>query len=105
MIVPIDAIDEKNISIHSPSFRSVSLTFLSLTGAVNAAVRRKASESAHILRSGIENTEKMNSIVEMINMGGFDFSKSETDGEILAYMKKNDNDEEKTKKYLLLLIN
>ena len=40
------------------------------------------------------------SIVEMIDMGGFDFSKSETDGEILSYMKQNDNDEEKTKKYL-----
>ena len=39
-------------------------------------------------------------IVEMIEMGGFDFSKSETDGEIIAYMKKNNNDEEKTKKYL-----
>ena len=40
------------------------------------------------------------SIVEMIDMGGFDFSKSETDGEIIAYMKQNDNDVEKTKKYL-----
>lgn len=41
-----------------------------------------------------------NSIVEMINMGGFDFSKSETDGEILAYLKQNDGDAEKTKEYL-----
>lgn len=40
------------------------------------------------------------SIVEMIDLGGFDFSKSETDGEIIAYMKQNGNDEEKTKKYL-----
>ena len=40
------------------------------------------------------------SLLEMIEMGGFDFSKSETDGEILAYLKQNDNDEEKTKKYL-----
>ncbi len=40
------------------------------------------------------------SIVEMIDMGGFDFSKSETDGEIIAYMKQNDNDVDKTKKYL-----
>ena len=40
------------------------------------------------------------SIVEMIEMGGFDFSKSETDGEILAYLKQNDNDVEKTKEYL-----
>lgn len=40
------------------------------------------------------------SIVEMIDMGGFDFSKSETDGEIISYMKQNGNDEEKTKKYL-----
>lgn len=41
-----------------------------------------------------------NSITEMIEMGGFDFSKSETDGEILAYLKQNDNDVEKTKEYL-----
>ena len=40
------------------------------------------------------------SILEMIQMGGFDFSKSETDGEILAYLKQNDNDVEKTKEYL-----
>lgn len=40
------------------------------------------------------------SIVQMIEMGGFDFSKSETDGEILAYMKQNDNDPEKTREYL-----
>ena len=40
------------------------------------------------------------SIVQMIEMGGFDFSKSETDGEILAYLKQNDNDVEKTKEYL-----
>lgn len=41
-----------------------------------------------------------NSITKMIEMGGFDFSKSETDGEILAYLKQNDNDVEKTKEYL-----
>lgn len=40
------------------------------------------------------------SIIEMIEMGGFDFSKSETDGEILAYMAQNDNDVEKTDEYL-----
>ncbi len=40
------------------------------------------------------------SILQMIEMGGFDFSKSETDGEILAYLKQNDNDVEKTKEYL-----
>ena len=40
------------------------------------------------------------SIVEMIAMGGFDFSKSETDGEILSYLKQNDNDVAKTKEYL-----
>ncbi len=40
------------------------------------------------------------SITEMIEMGGFDFSKSETDGEILAYLKQNDNDIEKTEEYL-----
>ena len=33
-------------------------------------------------------------------MGGFDFSKSETDGEILAYLKQNNNDTEKTDEYL-----
>ncbi len=41
-----------------------------------------------------------NSISEMINMGGFDFSKSETDGEILAYLRQNDNDVAKTDEYL-----
>lgn len=41
-----------------------------------------------------------NSITEMIEMGGFDFSKSETDGEILAYLKQNNNDTEKTDEYL-----
>lgn len=41
-----------------------------------------------------------NSIVEMIEMGGFDFSKSETDGEIIAYLKQNDNDVDKTIEYL-----
>ncbi|MBQ3528143.1 MAG: TlpA family protein disulfide reductase [Clostridia bacterium] len=40
------------------------------------------------------------SILEMIQMGGFDFSKSETDGEILAYLRQNDGDVEKTKEYL-----
>ncbi len=40
------------------------------------------------------------SILEMIQMGGFDFSKSETDGEILSYLKQNDGDVEKTKEYL-----
>lgn len=40
------------------------------------------------------------SITEMIDMGGFDFSKSETDGEVLAYFKQNGNDVEKTKEYL-----
>ncbi len=40
------------------------------------------------------------SILEMIEMGGFDFSKSETDGEILAYLKQNDNDVDKTDEYL-----
>ncbi len=40
------------------------------------------------------------SIKQMIEMGGFDFSKSETDGEILAYLKQNGNDIDKTKDYL-----
>ncbi len=40
------------------------------------------------------------SIVEMIEIGGFDFSKTETDGEILAYLAQHDNDVEKTNEYL-----
>ncbi len=40
------------------------------------------------------------SIRQMIDMGGFDFSKSESDGEILAYLKQNGNDVAKTKEYL-----
>ena len=40
------------------------------------------------------------SIIQMIEMNGFDFSKSETDGEILAYLKQNDNDVDKTIEYL-----
>jgi hypothetical protein len=40
------------------------------------------------------------SILEMIEIGGFDFSKTETDGEILAYLAQNDNDVEKTNEYL-----
>ena len=40
------------------------------------------------------------SIAQMIEMGGFDFSKSETDGEIIAYLKQNDNDVDKTIEYL-----
>lgn len=39
-------------------------------------------------------------IMEMIDLGGFDFSKSETDGEILAYLRQNDNDPDKTREYL-----
>ncbi len=40
------------------------------------------------------------SIAKMIEMGSFDFSKTELDDEILFYLKKNDNDVEKTKEYL-----
>ncbi len=40
------------------------------------------------------------SILEMIEMGGFDFSKSEMDGEIIAYLKENGNDVDKTDEYL-----
>lgn len=40
------------------------------------------------------------SISKMIDMGGFDFSKSETDGEVLAYLKQHNNDVEATKAYL-----
>lgn len=40
------------------------------------------------------------SIKQMINMGGFDFSKSEDDMFVLNALKLNDNDKEKTKKYL-----
>ncbi len=43
------------------------------------------------------------SIRQMIEMGGFDFSKSETDGEILSYLRQNDNDVDKTKEYLKTL--
>ncbi|MBE6587163.1 MAG: TlpA family protein disulfide reductase [Ruminococcaceae bacterium] len=43
------------------------------------------------------------SISQMIEMGGFDFSKSETDGEILAYIKQNGGDLEKTDDYLKTL--
>lgn len=41
-----------------------------------------------------------NTIVNMIDMGSFDFSKSESDHEILAYLKNNDNDVDKTTEYL-----
>ncbi len=40
------------------------------------------------------------SITTMIDMGSFDFSKTESDDEILFYLEKNDNDIEKTKEYL-----
>ncbi len=40
------------------------------------------------------------SIIRMIELGGFDFSKSEYDDQIIAYMKNNNNDVEKTKEYL-----
>ncbi len=40
------------------------------------------------------------SIMNMIELGGFDFSKTETDGEILAYFKQNDYDVDKTIEYL-----
>ena len=39
-------------------------------------------------------------IEQMIDMGGFDFSKSETDGEIIAYLNQNDNDVDATVEYL-----
>lgn len=40
------------------------------------------------------------SIQKMIELGSFDFSRTETDDEILAYLRSNDNDEEKTIEYL-----
>lgn len=43
------------------------------------------------------------SITQMIELGGFDFSKSETDGEILAYLRQNGGDVEKTDAYLKTL--
>ncbi len=43
------------------------------------------------------------SILQMIEMGGFGFSKSETDGEILAYLKQNGGDVEKTDEFLKTL--
>ena len=41
-----------------------------------------------------------NSIVEMIEMGGFNFATTATDEEILAYLRQNGNDVEKTDEYL-----
>lgn len=40
------------------------------------------------------------SIIQMIDMGAFDFRKSENDDYILSYLKQSDNDVEKTKAYL-----
>ncbi len=40
------------------------------------------------------------SLVDIINAGGFDFSKNEDDEFILAYLRQNDNDPEKTKEAL-----
>ena len=39
-------------------------------------------------------------LMQIIEMGGFDFSKTETDGEIIAYLKQNDYDVSKTDEYL-----
>lgn len=41
-----------------------------------------------------------NSVEQMIDMGGFDFSQSENDAYILAIMKDYNNDVEETRKYL-----
>lgn len=41
-----------------------------------------------------------NTLVNMIDMGSFDFSKSESDHEILAYLKNNGGDVDKTVEYL-----
>ena len=40
------------------------------------------------------------SILNLIEAGGFDFSLSELDAEIVAYLEMNDNDTEKTEEYL-----
>lgn len=40
------------------------------------------------------------SITKMIELGSFDFSKTESDDEILAYLRTNDNDVDKTIEYL-----
>ena len=56
--MPIDAIEEKSISIQSPNFLRISVTLFSLTGAVNAPVRRNARESAHIFNNGRANIAK-----------------------------------------------
>lgn len=41
-----------------------------------------------------------NGVTGMIDMGGFDFSKSENDMQILAYLKQNNNDKDATIAYL-----
>ncbi len=63
------------------------------------------SEDGSLIYADFTNATRVfgQSIIEMIDMGGFDFSKSETDGEILAYLKQNDNDPEKTREYLKTL--
>ncbi len=39
-------------------------------------------------------------LVEMIEKGGFDFSKTENDETVLMYLRQNDNDPDKTREYL-----
>ena len=41
-----------------------------------------------------------NGVTGMIDLGGFDFSKSEYDMQILAYLKQNNNDKDSTIEYL-----
>ncbi len=60
------------------------------------------SEDGSLIYADFTNPTRVfgHSVVEMADMGGFDFSKSETDGEIIAYLKQNDNDPDKTREYL-----
>lgn len=60
------------------------------------------SEDGSLIYADFSNATRVfdHSIVEMIELGAFDFSKTETDGEILSYLKQNDNDVEKTREYL-----
>ena len=60
------------------------------------------SEDNNLIYADFSNPTSVfgHSVVEMIDLGGFDFSKSDTDGEIIAYLKQNDNDVEKTREYL-----
>ncbi len=60
------------------------------------------SEDGSLIYADFEGVTNIfgSSITKMIELGSFDFSKSESDHEILAYLKNNDNDVDKTTEYL-----